>query len=238
MKIAFILIFMPFNWLISQEINFKDSSLLKALLSHNPAIDLNNDFKIDRDEAQKVKSLELNNKNISSVQGLEFFTSIENLQLQDNQIDTLIISDFNFLKNLNCRTNKMNYLLVNNCAFLDELIAGQNELKDFLVTNCPNITTIYLQENLLKDVFLQNLVKLNNLVITDNQISWIDLSKNPNLFQLHIDMNKLKVLDISNNPKIRFIYVGSEVTRKMTKQQKLNEQNIFLEYPPLMDSGE
>lgn len=58
---------------ISQIANIPDVNFKNALLEHNPIIDTNNDGEIQLEKAQNTTILDVNRKNISSLEGIRFF---------------------------------------------------------------------------------------------------------------------------------------------------------------------
>ncbi|MGC4104722.1 hypothetical protein [Ferruginibacter sp.] len=57
----------------AQVVNIPDANFKQALLAANPSIDLNNDGQIQVSEALLVDQIDVNNKNISDLTGIQSF---------------------------------------------------------------------------------------------------------------------------------------------------------------------
>lgn len=90
-KLIIILVFKSIS-LQGEILNITDMNFKNALLNYNPKIDLNLDGQIQKSEATNITELILNNKQIKKLNGIESFTSLKNLYVSNNEIDSLDIS--------------------------------------------------------------------------------------------------------------------------------------------------
>ena len=80
----------------AQIVNIPDANFKNALLNHDPVIDTNNDGEISVAEAQGFTGeMEVDNKNISDLTGIEAFVNLKDLNCFDNQLTSLDISNGN-----------------------------------------------------------------------------------------------------------------------------------------------
>jgi len=103
--------------------SFQDA-LLEGTLDENGdllIIDTNGDGLISYAEAEAITFLDVSDKGISDLSGIEEFINLEYLFCFNNQLTILDISDNQGLVELNCWNNKLSQLDVSNNAELREL---------------------------------------------------------------------------------------------------------------------
>ena len=129
-----------------------------------------------------IIDLDLNYKNINSLQGIENFVGLETLNVEGNSLTSLNVSSLINLINLNCKINN-----------ISELILGSN-LSKLEILSCTN--------NLIDNLNLPELTSLKQLDCYSNKIIALDLSLSNNLEYLDCSYNLLTTLDISNLLKL------------------------------------
>ena len=124
-----------------------------------------------------LTNLDVFNRNISDLTGIEDFTALMGLACGSNNLTSLNVSQNTALTNLNCRTNQLTSLDLS-----------------------TNITLIYLtcNDNQITNLNLSTNVALTNLICNDNQITSLNLSANIALSVLDCINNQLISLDIRN----------------------------------------
>ena len=148
------------------ETNFPDANFRNFLLSQS----YGSDGIITDSEKLDIKYLDISNKNIGSVRGIENFTAIVGFYCANNRIATLDMSVFTALKFLNCFNNQLTSLDLSGCTALQSLECYNNKLTSLDVSSCTSLVTL----------------KANN-----NQITSIDLSNNSHLTETDISGNPL-----------------------------------------------
>jgi Leucine-rich repeat (LRR) protein len=126
---------------------------------------------------ENLTFLNVSNKNISDLTGIEDFTALTNLSCYDNFLTTLNISNNIALTDLLCFNNQLTALDVNFNLALDNLRCENNQLTTLAVTN--------------------NTV-LSRLDCSNNQIGNLDLSQNSSLSIIKAYNNQLTYLDVRN----------------------------------------
>src|SRR5690606_10018871 len=76
----------------AQIVNIPDANFKTALLNHNLPIDTNGDGEIQFSEAEIVTHLVLATKNITDLTGIQAFINVENLNLYQNNLTSIDIS--------------------------------------------------------------------------------------------------------------------------------------------------
>ena len=129
-----------------------------------------------------VSTLSVNNKYISSLTGIEDFTSLSYLQCDYNQITSLDVSNNFALTQLHCGNNQLTYVDI-----------SQN----------PNIFSFSCEYNLLTILDLYQNTNLNDFWCNNNQLISLDM-QGIDMYVLVCDNNQLTVIDnLSDNVSLK-----------------------------------
>ena len=193
------------------DVNFKNA-LINSLCvdadlngTYESDADLNNDGQIQYSELNSIQRLNVSNKNISSLSGLENFSSIKILICNNNLLTSLsLLSPWGLalttLEILNCSHNNITNL---------NLYPNNRILNNLKVVNCSF--------NQLVEVNI-SYTTLDNLNISNNNLSsiiqystsfsnLINLNISNNIFTSYIiDFPSLVTFDLSNNPFTTLTY--------------------------------
>lgn len=164
----------------NNENGIPDKNLYDAVLEQ---WDTNKDGKLSIAEATIYDTLNLSQKNISSIKGINYFTKLKNLYLDDNNISD--ISSLNKIKNLAFVSIKNNKITT-----LENCFAESGE-----------IFALDLSGNQIVDTKgLEKLEEITYLTLADNQIS--DISNLPNhIFDADFSNNQIQ--DINSLLKVK-----------------------------------
>ena len=143
------------------------------------------------DDIKNVIMIDVDNRRISDLKGIEYFTNLKTLYCCNNNLTSLDISKNIALKYLFCHHNNITSLDVSKNTELIELICYDNKL-----------TSLDISKNI-------NLTKLD---CDYNKLTSLDISKNINLTKLNCDYNELTSLSISKN--INLIKLGLRLYQK------------------------
>ena len=161
------------------ETNFPDAVFRNWILQQY----YGRDGKLTESEIKEVTSIAVYEKNISTLKGIELFTSLNLLNCSSNQLTSLDISKNTALTFLYCDSNQLTTLDVSKNAALTWLECGSNQL-----------TTLDLSKN----------TALYFLDCHSNQLSSLDVSQNPSLRTFYCHRNQIngKAMDdlISSMP--------------------------------------
>ena len=163
--------------------SFMDQELLSYLLDH---YDLNGDGALSTEEAARVKELEID-YSITHLEGLEYLTSLEKLNITNGHIQHLDLSSFPLLKTLSIQgdslqtislpsNNSLETMTCYACPFLE---TGEDFYRQF-----ENISTLYCDSNFLRNVELDVFPKLHKLNYTGNV--YFTISNNQTLDTLNL----------------------------------------------------
>ena len=186
--------------------------------------DNNNDGKLSQDELAAVTEMDLDpydvpydkpyrGEKISSLKGIEHFTSLKNLNCKHNLLTELDVSQNPALESLDCSYNQLRALDVSNNLALKELnCCGSNngfyKLSALDVSNCPALEKLNCKGNELSTLDVSHNLALTELKCGGNSLGALDVSKNSELNSLDCEGNHLSALDVSKNSELNSLNCG------------------------------
>lgn len=201
--------------------NFPDEKFRNYITE---TIDTSKDGALSEAEIGAVISINVNNREINDLKGIEFFTALETLDCGSNFFNTLDLSKNTALKDLSCSFTNMTSLDLRSNTKLETLNAeysalanidlGENKvLKQLVVTeaNLMNLdfltdqplTTLDCSSNKLSQIDVSKFDKLEILKVTGNvSVTDLDIRHNPLLKELDCSNTGLTSLDTSQNSKL------------------------------------
>jgi len=194
----------------NSHIYFKDK-LFKACCVG--LFDTNKDGEISILEASVVKEIYLGNDvfgdKITSLEGIEFFTSITYLQCAYQSITSLDVSKNTLLTKLVCHHNQLTSLDVSNNTALMELYCGNNQLTSLDVSKNTALTELYCDNNQLTSLDVSKNTMLNILSCYANQLASIDISNNTALTRFSCYANQLTSINVCNNTELTVLFCNN-----------------------------
>ncbi|WP_343102042.1 cell wall-binding repeat-containing protein, partial [Romboutsia sp. MSSM.1001216sp_RTP31141st1_G3_RTP31141_220114] len=226
----------------STVINIPDQNLKKAL---NEKLSQDKDNPITKGQLESITGvLNLSNKNITTIEGIQYCSNLQKLILENNKI-----SDITPLAHMNAPTldalrlhnNKISNIapLANlNAPKLKWLFLNNNKISDIaplLNVHFTNLFQLYLDGNKISDInqlINLNFPKLNTLSLSSTGINDLTILPNlnlPNLESLFLEGNEIS--DISplsnlNNSKLARIWLGSNKISDISPLNNLNAPKL------------
>ena len=136
---------------------------------------------------------------IQNLIGIEDFTALTTLNCNNNQIDSLDVSNNDSLTNLNCSNNNLTSLDVSNNDSLTNLNCSNNNLTSLDVSGDTALTILNCDNNQLTSLDVSNNTALTYFYCGNNQLTSLDVSNNDSLIYLRCQSNQLTSLNVSNN---------------------------------------
>lgn len=165
--------------------------------------------------------LQVENRDIYSLQGIEFFPELKNLRCYSNNITELNLTKNIELAYLGCLNNNITSLDVSMCPKLKELDVRNNSISGELVlgdkpvlekilchnnqitvldlSRCPALIELVCNSNTLSVLDTSNCDALTELECYNNRLTRLDVNKCTALTKLHCYSNQLTELDVSKN---------------------------------------
>ena len=188
-----------------KSLNFKMRIFFKALIENNRRIDRNEDGKISKSEASVQKSISVGRSNISNMDEIKYFTSLEILVCNDNQLASLDVSNNTALKELWCPYNQLSSLDLSNNVALTKLHCNGNRLRNLDLSDNTSLTELFCNNNQLLTINLSKNSALITLNCEDNQLPFLDLSNNAALESLSCYSNRISDLDLSQCHELGYV---------------------------------
>ena len=160
--------------------NFPDAHFRNYLLAQ----DYGSDGVLTDAEIAGITAIDVLDKNIADLTGIEYFTAITYLDCSSNQLTALDVSHNTALRTLECNGNQLTTLDVSHNTALVEFDCNGNQL-----------ATLDISQNLA----------LTQLSCSNNHLDALDLSGNTALNTLECHNNQLTALDVSHNTALRWL---------------------------------
>lgn len=162
---------------------------------------------------EKITKLDLRNKSLIKIEGLEEFYNLESLYLSNNKIKEITgletLEKLRFLSLDNNEISKMQGF--ENLKNLRTLSLNNNQIETIEgLEKLTKLTSLNLNNNNIKQISgLENLESLEILSLVGNQIKCLKgLETNNNLQFLYLNDNNLEIInDLKANSKLRMLYL-------------------------------
>ena len=174
-------------------------------------------------ERYAVTEIDVNDKNITSLKGIEFFPNLKKLNCGHNRLTSLDVSKNTVLQELVCWENQLTSLDVSQNTALQELACFENKLTSLDVSQNPALQKLSCWDNRLTSLDVSKNTELTYLKCSYNRLTELDVSKNTELTYLDCSYNRLTELDVSQNTKLTELYF---VSNKITSLQADNCTNL------------
>ena len=142
---------------------------------------------------------------LTSLKGIEYFTSLEYLDCSYNKLTSLNISNNTALTDLNCSFNSLTSLDVGNNMALATLWCNDNSLISLDISNNTALIDLYCTYNELTSLDVSSNTALTYLRCSDNLLTSLDISNNVVLTELRCNDNFLTSLDVSSNTALTYL---------------------------------
>ncbi|CAL2082445.1 conserved hypothetical protein [Tenacibaculum sp. 190524A05c] len=218
--------------------------------------DISGDGKVPTENIESVTDLDLRSKTISDLTGIEDFIAIKSLNLKNNSLtsidltnnadlETLGVSENDLtsidlsknlkLTNLDIGANPITSIDVSNNTSLTRLECPVTDITSIDVSNLTQLTFLELFQTDITTLDVSNNLVLKNLILYRTNLTSLNLSLNTELTQLRIDYTDILAIDLTSNTKLVEVRInGSDITTiDLTNQVALTDfygQTGALEY--------
>ena len=216
----------PEGYIAINEKNFPDKNFRDYVAGE---WDKNHDNCFSPSEIAKATWISCDNREIDSLEGIQFFTEIWLLECYYNNLTTIDLSNNKKLSYINCHHNQLKELDVSGLPLLKTFYCGHNALPSIDVSKNEKLEDFDCQDNHLDTLNVSQNKELVKLSCGDNNLTELDVSENKKLKELwfyrdnlsNLDLgnqielevlscvgNPLSVLDVSANTKLKKLYVN------------------------------
>lgn len=147
-------------------------------------------------------TLNLSEKGISDLTGIECFTHLTVLNVNGNNLTSLDLSGNPELTVLECADNDLHSLKLGGNPELLALNCDANALESLDISANTKLTRLQCQYNQLTELDVNGHDRLETLQCNFNALERLDVSGCTELMILHCKRNQLTALDLRANPKI------------------------------------
>ena len=170
--------------------NFPDANF-RSYVS-DATVDLNQDGYLSDEEINKKRYIYVQEHNITSLKGIEFFTKLLELSCYKNQLTELDVSKNTMLTELRCGHNPLTELDVSKNKALEKLECQHSQLTSLVFSKNTLLTYLRCDYNQLTTLNVSGCSSLATLYCHDNQLTSLDVSKNTALTRLFCSSNQIK----------------------------------------------
>lgn len=187
---------------VAQEIQFQDSNLYNAIVDilADKIIeknDQNKTIKIEKSDIESITTLNLGEKQITNLSGIENFTNLQDLQVYTNNIsDISVLNGNTSIQTINLNDNKLtdeDMKIFSTMTNLKRLGIAKNEsiTKIGDISKLTNLIELNAINNQIKDLSgIEKLTKLQEIYLSGNEIK--DISGIPNASTIEIKDQKIE----------------------------------------------
>ncbi len=131
-------------------------------------------------------SLDVSNKNISDLTGIEDFTNLRFLECYSNNLTALNVTQNIALQVLYCYSNAITGILdVSNNTGLVIIDCWSNQITTLDVSLLTNLTDLHCGINQISTIIVSNAPNLERLTCNSNLLTTLDVTQNTNLIDLN-----------------------------------------------------
>jgi len=220
-----------FSTSCSQVVNIPDGNF-KNYLVNNSSLNTNMDDEIQFSEAAVFTGdIDVTNKNISDLTGIEAFTALTYLKFQGNNVSTVDLSQNTALVTLFCNFNNFTTIDLSQNTALEKLYLNNNDFSSIDLSNNTALITLFCGDNPnLTDLDLSgnpNLITLHcEFWTTSSSLANIDFSQNINLKTILLAEAALTTVDVSQVAAVEFLDFQYNNLSAIDVSNNLNLKNL------------
>jgi uncharacterized delta-60 repeat protein len=182
----------------SNLISIPDPNFEQALIDLNIDTDMIINGVTSLSNVNGVTTLDVSNKNISDLTGIEFFNNLQFLTADNNSISTLVLDQNTQLITVGLFQNQLSSIVLPDNNVLSSIDLGNNLLTQIDLSNNLNLSSVFVNDNLIDDIDVSMLSNLNILDVSGNNLTQLDLSPNTVLSQIDVSGNNLINFNLQN----------------------------------------
>ena len=185
---------------LAQETFIPDSNFESFLENNGLGNGVSGDSYVLTSSIETVNILDVQNKFITNLTGIEDFTALITLRCDGNFISSLDFSSNIFLSYLSCDNNILSSLNVSSNSTLSYLHCSSNNLTNLDLFYNISISDLSCNDNLISNLDLSNSFNLNEINCSNNaltnllvnngnngNITYFNCTNNPNLLCVDVD---------------------------------------------------
>lgn len=146
----------------------------------------------EKEQLKAIESLDLSNKGLKNLYGIEVYSNLKSLTCTDNPGLTKIdVRKLTKLELLDCKRNALTELKVNGLSNLQKILCAENKLTELDVSGLTSLYQFNCEKNRLTSLNLAGLTSLGILYCYENKLTELDISMLPALNKLKCGKQEL-----------------------------------------------
>ncbi len=218
----------------SNQVASTETPNLYGIVTSNNPIDTNSNGEIEVSEALAIKYINVNGSSIADLTGIEYFTNIEALFCNNNQLLSLDVNSLTNLHFLVCGQNLFTSLTISNLPLLWEVHCVEGQLITLNLSNLPNLNYLMCWSNQITSLDLHTFTNLLKVRCDGNQITTLNVSGLTNLTELNFTQNLVSSFDVNSLTNINRLECGYNQLTTLTVTGLTNLQTLFCYYNQLI----
>ena len=157
------------------------------------------------EQQRNVTAIEINNKGVSDLKGIEAFPNLKELNCGNNSIQKLDLRQNPELEKLICNTNQLTQLDLSKNPKIYHLICSWNQLEQLDVSHLKDLVTLDCSHNDLEQLDVKNSKSLVALNCSSNRLTEldVDVTHKPSLARVECQNNQLTSLILGQNKLLK-----------------------------------
>ena len=157
------------------------------------------------EQQRNVTTIEINNKGVSDLKGIEAFPNLKELNCGNNSIQKLDLRQNPALEKLICNKNQLTQLDLSKNPQIYYLKCSENKLEQLDVSHLKELLTLDCSNNDLEQLDVKNSKFLVALNCSANQLTEldVDVTHKPNLERVECQKNQLTSLILGQNKLLK-----------------------------------
>lgn len=215
LTLAMVFTFLPFSafaadyYSLNTSSHFPDAAFREYL---KKKFDTDHDEWLSSADLNDITEIDVHEKNITSLKGIELFPNLKKLDCHTNQLTELDVSKNTALTYLDCSENNLSSLDVSNNTKLVRLDCHGNDLSSLNVRQNAALTYLDCGTNQLTSLDVRQNAALKYLYCSQNNLTSLDVSQNPALGWLNCKGNQLTSLDLSQTAVVALGTSDNKIT--------------------------
>jgi len=164
---------------------------------------------IRRSDVFDISNLNLSDKNIASLAGIEHFIGLEWLNVRSNNLTSVNLSTNTELLHLDIGGNQLTALDLRTNTDLIFLDAVHNQLTTLNTRANTKLQSLYISNNQLTTLDTSGNPALETLYVGSNRLTALDVRTNLMLYHIAAWDNRLTTIDVSANTALSSLYLGN-----------------------------
>ena len=185
--------------------NFPDANFRNYLLSQS----YGTDGMLTVAEQIGVSNIDVRNKGIYNLKGIEYFVTLKTLLCGSNYLTSLDVSKNTSLTSISCDGNKLTSLDVSKNIKLTTLSCRENQLTSLDLSKNAALKDLYCPNNSLTSLILPENNTISTLSCEKNQLTSLDVSECSSVYYLACGENQLTSLDVSGKNMLRTLWCNN-----------------------------